>query len=503
MGCGRVGASLARSLERIGHDVAVVDQDPAAFRRLGSDFSGRRVAGVGFDRDTLVQAGVEQAYALAAVSSGDNSNILAARVARETFGVGQVVARIYDAKRAAAMDAPPRVLARALLRLVDALLPGCPCEVLLGDAQAGYLEVVGTRGFRANRGLGCRIPLGVGVTGEAARSDRPVFVREVAADPRYIPGVPRAQWELAFPLHTRGRVIGVVDLESPQPRRPSLLLRRYLGTLCRDLAPAFARALPAAQVAPLRLSVLPGRGAGRGSRAAAGGDIAALLAERQLRALYQPVAELQDRRVIGYEAEVRGPQDSPWARPDLLFAAGRDAAEETGLDLARVRAALVDFRVGAGRLFVDVHSASLRRAGFLAGVTSLLREFGLTPQDLVLEVADFGGDHLEALRRVMHEQHAGAFLLAVDRFGSGSGNAQALVELQPAYIKLDAALVRGVDRDFGRRTYIESLCYYTRRTKTQLIAVGVATAGELGALRQCGVAYAQGEIVGPASPLRA
>ncbi|MCT1619743.1 potassium channel family protein [Janibacter hoylei] len=100
MGCGRVGASLARSLERIGHDVAVVDQDPAAFRRLGSEFSGRRVAGVGFDRDTLLQAGIEGAYAFAAVSSGDNSNILAARVARETFGVEHVVARIYDPDRA-------------------------------------------------------------------------------------------------------------------------------------------------------------------------------------------------------------------------------------------------------------------------------------------------------------------------------------------------------------------------------------------------------------------
>ncbi len=100
MGCGRVGASLARSLERIGHDVAVVDQDPAAFRRLGSEFNGRRIAGVGFDRDTLEQAGIREAYAFAAVSSGDNSNILAARVARETFGVEHVVARIYDPDRA-------------------------------------------------------------------------------------------------------------------------------------------------------------------------------------------------------------------------------------------------------------------------------------------------------------------------------------------------------------------------------------------------------------------
>lgn len=100
MGCGRVGASLARSLERIGHDVAVVDQDPEAFQRLGSEFTGRRVTGVGFDRDTLTRAGIDEAHALAAVSSGDNSNILTARVARETFGVEHVVARIYDPDRA-------------------------------------------------------------------------------------------------------------------------------------------------------------------------------------------------------------------------------------------------------------------------------------------------------------------------------------------------------------------------------------------------------------------
>lgn len=100
MGCGRVGASLARSLERLGHDVAVIDRDEDSFRRLGAEFSGRRVPGVGFDRDALVEAGIEQAYAFAAVSSGDNSNILAARVARETFGVEHVVARIYDPGRA-------------------------------------------------------------------------------------------------------------------------------------------------------------------------------------------------------------------------------------------------------------------------------------------------------------------------------------------------------------------------------------------------------------------
>jgi trk system potassium uptake protein TrkA len=99
MGCGRVGATLAKSLEDNGHSVSVIDQNPEAFRRL-VDFGGNKVTGLGFDRDTLKQAGIEDAFAFAAVSDGDNSNILAARVVRETFGIENVVARIYDPHRA-------------------------------------------------------------------------------------------------------------------------------------------------------------------------------------------------------------------------------------------------------------------------------------------------------------------------------------------------------------------------------------------------------------------
>ena len=104
MGCGRVGSSLAASLDRLGHEVAVIDKDRQAFRRLSAEFSGRQVVGQGFHREVLVEAGVERAQAFAAVSSGDNSNIIAARVARETFGIARVVARIYDAKRAAVYE---------------------------------------------------------------------------------------------------------------------------------------------------------------------------------------------------------------------------------------------------------------------------------------------------------------------------------------------------------------------------------------------------------------
>lgn len=100
MGCGRVGSTLAHTLESRGHSVAVIDQDSDAFRRLSADFAGETVTGNGFDRDVLEAAGIDRADAFAAVSSGDNSNIISARLARETFGVSRVVARIYDQRRA-------------------------------------------------------------------------------------------------------------------------------------------------------------------------------------------------------------------------------------------------------------------------------------------------------------------------------------------------------------------------------------------------------------------
>src|SRR5215204_6528619 len=100
MGCGRVGSLLAIELDDAGHEVVVVDQDPDSFRRLGAEFGGSTVTGVGFDWDTMVEAGLERTDAFVAVSSGDNSNIVSARVARENFGVSTVVARIYDPRRA-------------------------------------------------------------------------------------------------------------------------------------------------------------------------------------------------------------------------------------------------------------------------------------------------------------------------------------------------------------------------------------------------------------------
>jgi trk system potassium uptake protein TrkA len=101
VGCGRVGSSLARRITAAGHSAAVIDRRPEAFERFLTGWPGDKILGTGIDRECLVAAGIERATAVAAVTSGDNSNIIVARVAREIYGVERVVARIYDSRRAA------------------------------------------------------------------------------------------------------------------------------------------------------------------------------------------------------------------------------------------------------------------------------------------------------------------------------------------------------------------------------------------------------------------
>jgi trk/ktr system potassium uptake protein len=100
MGCGRVGEQLASLLVGEGHQVVAIDCDANALERLGSNFKGQRINGIGFDREVLLKAGIEQADAFAATSSSDNANIVAARIAHNIFHVPRVVARLFDPQRA-------------------------------------------------------------------------------------------------------------------------------------------------------------------------------------------------------------------------------------------------------------------------------------------------------------------------------------------------------------------------------------------------------------------
>jgi trk system potassium uptake protein TrkA len=211
MGCGRVGAALALQLAPLDHTISVIDQNQLAFRRLGDDFPGNRVTGIGFDRETLIEAGIEQAGAFAAVSSGDNSNIISARVARETFGVQRVVARIYDPKRAEVYErlgiptvaTVPWTSARLLKTLLGettaedwrdpsgavALVAVTPHEGWIGRSITDFEAATGTRTALFNRfGTGqLPVPSTLIQSGDVlhvlATDDRRDTLREVAARP--------------------------------------------------------------------------------------------------------------------------------------------------------------------------------------------------------------------------------------------------------------------------------------------------------------------------------
>src|SRR5579864_6597408 len=177
VGCGRVGSELAVRLSRDGHEVVIIDKNVNSFRRLPEQWEGETVVGFGFDRDDLMRAGIDRAGALAAVTSGDNSNILTARIARETFEVPRVVARIYDPRRAAIYQrlgiptvatvswTVDQVIRRMLpdeavtawtdpgggMNLVEYLLPESLCGKSLTDLGDGdrFRPVLVTRGGQA------------------------------------------------------------------------------------------------------------------------------------------------------------------------------------------------------------------------------------------------------------------------------------------------------------------------------------------------------------------
>ena len=100
VGCGRWGSELAQLLAHEGHNVVVIDKNPKSFSRLGADFNGLTIAGIGFDPDVLKKAGIEKADVLAAVTNGDNSNIMIAQIAKKIYKVPKVVVRIFDPARA-------------------------------------------------------------------------------------------------------------------------------------------------------------------------------------------------------------------------------------------------------------------------------------------------------------------------------------------------------------------------------------------------------------------
>ena len=144
-GCGRVGSELAKLLAGEGHNVVIVDQNPASFERLGGTFNGLTVVGNGYDLNLLKEAGIEKADAFCAVTNGDNTNLVSAQVAKKIFNVPKVIARIYDPKRAHIYSAlgldiiSGTILFAAMLR--DKIIESRFSSYLIETKELGVIEI--------------------------------------------------------------------------------------------------------------------------------------------------------------------------------------------------------------------------------------------------------------------------------------------------------------------------------------------------------------------------
>lgn len=168
-GFGRVGRYLALQLEAHGHTVSVIDHSAAAFEAGGHELAGRRLQGEIFDRKTLLKAGIEKADAFAAVTSGDNSNIVAARIARERFDVKVVVARIYDPRRAVIYQrlgiptiSSVQWASNRLLEMIEH--PGVTLEDAYGGGEVVTVEVVADRTLAGRRVVDIEYPERIALT---------------------------------------------------------------------------------------------------------------------------------------------------------------------------------------------------------------------------------------------------------------------------------------------------------------------------------------------------
>jgi trk system potassium uptake protein len=194
VGCGRVGANLASQLFLTGHTVAIIDKDPAAFQRLNPNYAGQKIEGVGFDRQVLIEAGIERADGFASVTNGDNTNIVSARIARNMFRVPMVVTRIYDPRRAEIYRrlgiqtiSPTEWGASAIAGIF--MHPGMSTPLTMGHGEVALVEHVAGEHLQGHRVDELTVPGELQVTG-LVRSGRAMIptlgTRFQAGDTLYI-----------------------------------------------------------------------------------------------------------------------------------------------------------------------------------------------------------------------------------------------------------------------------------------------------------------------------
>lgn len=228
--------------------------------------------------------------------------------------------------------------------------------------------------------------------------------------------------------------------------------------------------------------------------------LSAILAQRSIHSLFQPIICLSERRILGYEALSRGPSNSPLHSPLNLFAIARQAGRLSELEvLCRENACRRFSELGLeGKLFLNVSPESLLEPHYPSGRTlKMLEQVGLQPSRVVIELTEqTPTDDFQLLSNALHHYRDMGFSIALDDLGAGYSSLRLWSELRPNYVKIDRHFIDGIHQDPLKREFVGSILQIARASKAQVIAEGIELGEELTVLADMGVDLLQGYLLG-------
>ncbi len=229
-----------------------------------------------------------------------------------------------------------------------------------------------------------------------------------------------------------------------------------------------------------------------------------ILAARSIRSVYQPIVSLQDAAVLGYEALTRGPEESIFYSPLELFGFAEARGELYALDrLAREKA--IEGCAGLGkdqRVFINIPAQVIHDPQFAPGATlEILRRCGIQPRNVVLELTERSSiEDFDTAKLLLEHYRNQGYQIAIDDAGAGYSSLQAIAELKPDFIKVDRSLIENIHLDKMKETLLEIFVSFARKMSIRIIAEGIECWEELQKLRQLGVHYGQGYLLGYPRP---
>ncbi len=228
--------------------------------------------------------------------------------------------------------------------------------------------------------------------------------------------------------------------------------------------------------------------------------LSAILAQRSVHSLFQPIVCLSERRILGYEALSRGPSNSPLHSPLNLFAIARQAGRLSELEVLCRETACRRFAEQSleGKLFLNVSPESLLEPHYPSGRTlKMLEQVGLSPSRVVIELTEqTPTEDFQLLFNALHHYRDMGFSIALDDLGAGYSSLRLWSELRPDYVKIDRHFIDGIHQDPLKREFVGSILQIARASRAQVIAEGIELAEELTVLAEMGVELLQGYLLG-------